>query len=328
MNKTADHEQLIARYLNGNLSEEDNARLFQWIHKSPENKKQFLGLKDTWDASLKTASRETEQLLKFYKRQASQKQPRTFPSWVYGLSAAAILLLGLLIGGIFHSGLTSGTKQQVESFYVPQGSRSELTLADGTKVKLNADSRLEVSPDYSTKKRLVRLTGEAYFEVQSDVKNPFTVQTDKFDVLVTGTKFNVSSHAEDRQISTTLSEGCVQLRTNNKEVILLKPGEKISFDQRTMKPELKKVRIETELAWVNGEFIFKEILFSDLIKRLERWYDVRLSYQSKDLETMVYSGSFKNKETIWQVLDALKLTSPIDYKKKNFREFELIYKPM
>ncbi|WP_430972363.1 FecR family protein [Sunxiuqinia rutila] len=328
MNKTADHEQLIARYLNGNLSEKDNTRLLQWIHESPENKKQFLKLKDTWDASLKTASRETEQLLKFYKRQASQKQTRTIPSWVYGLSAAAILLLGLLIGGIFHSDLTSDAKHQVESFYVPQGSRSELTLADGTKVKLNADSRLEVSSDYSTKKRLVRLTGEAYFEVQSDVKNPFTVQTDKFDVLVTGTKFNVSSHAEDRQVSLTLSEGSVLLSTINQQVFGLKPGEKVSFDQKTMKPVLEKVNVDTELAWVNGEFVFKEIPFSDLIKRLERWYDVRLSYQSKDLETMVYSGSFKNQETIWQVLDALKLTSPIDYEKKNFREFELIYKPM
>lgn len=328
MNKTADHEQLIARYLNGNLSEKDNTRLFQWIHENPENKKQFLKLKDTWDASLKTASRETEQLLKFYKRQASQKQTRIIPNWVYGISAAAILVIGLLLGGLLPSGLPSKGTQQLESFYVPSGSRSELTLADGTKVKLNADSRLTVSPDFSSKNRIVRLVGEAYFEVQSDVKHPFKVQADKFEVLVTGTKFNVSSHAEDRQISTTLSEGIVQLTTIEKEVIHLKPGEKVSFDQKTMKPVLEKVNIETELAWVNGEFIFKEIPFSDLIKRLERWYDVKLRYQSTALETMFYSGSFKNQETIWQVLDALKLTSPIDYKKKNFREFELIYKPM
>ncbi|MGQ7870997.1 FecR family protein [Sunxiuqinia sp. sy24] len=328
MSDATDKDQLIARYLNGDCSQEDERNLLAWINESPDNKKKFLELKDTWDASLKTSSRETEQLLQFYKRQASKKQIRIIPTWVYGLSAAAILMLGLLIGGILPSSLSPGIKQQVESFYVPQGSRSELILADGTKVKLNADSRLTVSPDFSAKNRLVRLEGEAYFEVQSDKAHPFTVQTDKFDVLVTGTKFNISSHAEDRQISTTLSEGSVQLSTINKQVIYLNPGEKVSFDQKTMKPMQEKVSVEAELAWVNGDFVFKGIHFADLIKRLERWYNVKLNYQSTALEAMVYSGSFKNQETIWQVLDALKLTSPIDYKKKNFREFELTYKPM
>lgn len=327
MKDTTTHERLIARYLNGECSPEDEKALLQWVATSPENKKRFLEIKDTWDASLKTSQRDTEQLLKFYQRQALQKPTRSFPGWLPGAVAAAVLLIGFLIGSMLQPGFFD-QQAQIQSYYVPQGSKSELVLADGTKVKLNADSRLEISPDFSATNRVVRLAGEGYFEVEADANHPFTVQTDKFDVLVTGTKFNVSSYAEDQKISATLSEGKIKLTTINKQVVELSSGEKVSFDQKTMQAKLVKTDVSSDLAWVNGEFIFKDIQFPDLVKRLERWYDVKLNYQSAELESMTYSGKFKNQETIWQVLDALKLTSPIGYKKTNFREFELIYTPM
>jgi ferric-dicitrate binding protein FerR (iron transport regulator) len=86
--------------------------------------------------------------------------------------------------------------------------------------------------------------------------------------------------------------------------------------------------VESEIAWKDGEFIFRNIPFPELVKRLERWYDVKLNYTDEGLQKYTYTGRFKNQETIWQVLDALKLTSPIDYRKNTFREFELIYKPL
>jgi len=208
------------------------------------------------------------------------------------------------------------------------GSRSRLTLADGTKVSLNSDSRLQLDDHFSSKNRIVTLTGEGYFEVKADRSRPFIVKTGKFDITVTGTKFNVSSYPDDENVSATLAEGKIRLSTSNKNTYLLLPGEKMSFDQKTMNPVLEKADLEAELAWTKGEFIFREIPFPDLIRRLERWYDVKLSYSGSEFNLIRYSGRFKNQETIWQVLDALKLTTPIDYKKSNLREFELIYRPM
>jgi len=325
MNNSTTYEQRIARYLNGDRKAEDEKALLEWVASSPENEKLFLEIKDTWDASLKTSQRDTEQLLKFYQRQAMQKRTRSLPAWLPGAVAAAVLLVGFFLGSVLQPGFFR-QQAQVESYYVPQGSKSELVLVDGTRVKLNADSRLEISPDFSAKNRVVRLAGEGYFEVQSDAKHPFVVQTEKFDVLVTGTKFNVSSYAEDRRISATLSEGKIKLTTINKQVVELSPGEKVSFDQKTMQGKLEKTDVTSELAWVNGEFIFTEIPFPDLVKRLERWYDVKLNYQSKELEAITYSGKFRNQETIWEVLEAMKLTAPVDFEKNNLREFELIYK--
>ncbi len=320
---TTNNEQLIARYLNGDLSSKDGEELIRWVNERPENKKLFLEIKDTWDASLKSKDLENEQLLLFYKKQAFRKPKARLIYWLSG--AAAMLIVGMIAGNLLQSPQRIG---QTESFTVPAGSRSQLTLADGTKVDLNADSRLVLDDHFSSRNRIVTLTGEGYFEVKADESHPFIVKTGKFAITVTGTKFNVSSYADDKEVGATLAEGRIRLTTGDNKAYLLKPGDKISFDQKTMSPSLERADVEAELAWVNNEFIFKEIPFPYLIRRLERRYDVKLVYHGEAFNSMVYSGKFRNQETIWQVLDALKLTSPIDYRKRNFREFELIHKPM
>lgn len=323
-----DYERLIVRYLNGDLLDGDSRNLLRWVNEHRGNKELFLGIKDTWDASLKPEGQEQEtgQLLLFYKKQAILRRKAQLPVWLKVSAVAAMLVIGFVTGILLQQG-SFVPATQMESFMVPMGSRSRLTLADGTKVNLNSDSRLVVDDHFSPQNRIVTLTGEGYFEVSADRKHPFIVKTEKFDITVTGTKFNVSSYADDRKVSATLMEGRISLSSIDHNFIL-KPGEKISFDKETADHVLTEPDVQSEMAWVNNEFIFKEIAFPDLIRRLERWYDVRLVYHGSAFDSMIYSGSFKNQETIWQVLDALKLTTPIDYKKGNFREFELIYKPM
>lgn len=327
MSTTEDKERLIARYLNGELSDGDAAALLDWIRSGEEPKKLFFGLKDVWDGSMSTSFNESEQLLRFYRKQAATAKRRTLPAWVSGWAVAAVLMFGLLIGHLVRFDNPVPTSQ-LESFHVPMGSRSQIVLADGTRVNLNSGSQLQLNAGFSAKNRVLTLQGEAYFEVKSDEKHPFTVKTDKFDVLVTGTRFNISSYADDPKVSATLAEGKIQLTAGDHQPIGLSPGEKVSFDQKSMIPVLEKADVESELAWVRNDFIFKEISFPDLIRRLERWYDVKLVYQGAEFDAMTYTGRFKNQETIWQVLDALKLTTPVDYKKINFREFELSLKPM
>lgn len=201
-------------------------------------------------------------------------------------------------------------------------------MVDGTKISLNSGSELKLAEGFSSENRIVSLTGEGYFEVTSDPSNPFIVKTKDFNVRVTGTAFNVCVYPNDQFSSTTLLEGKVELTTKNKEKFRLSPGKKLLTSQETGKSHLANVDADSEIAWKDGAFVFKEITFAELIRRLERWYDVKINYSSPEFNSMLYSGRFKNQETIWQVLDALKLTTPIDYEKSNFREFNLIYKPM
>ncbi len=221
---------------------------------------------------------------------------------------------------------------QTESFQVfsvPLGSRSKVLLADGTEVSLNSGSELKYSSNFSAGNRVVQLTGEGFFEVKSDKEHPFLVKTSDFDVKVTGTRFNVCAYPENKNLSAALVEGKIELKMNGtNQSFEINPGDKFELDRKTRKYTLENAVIESEIAWKDGEFIFRKIPFPDLVQRLERWYDVKLNYSGAELQNYTFTGRFKNQETIWQVLDALKLTSPIDYRKTTFREFEIIYKPL
>ncbi len=328
MKVNTDIEQLIARYLNGDCDDNENRELLAWVEASEENKKLFFKIKDTWDASLKKEDITDFALLQFYKRQAtkSYNSRKTIQLWRWSAAIAASLVVGMVAIFLINSAQNMST--EMVTFKVPMGSRSEVILADGSEVVLNSGSEITYPETFNTKRREISLNGEAFFKVTSDKSNPFIVKTSDFDVHVTGTQFNVCSYSDNNYSSVTLSEGKVDVNFSGKdEPVILSPGEKLKLDREKQKYNISETEVEADIAWKNGEFRFKKIAFPELIKRLERWYDISLIYTSPELEDMVYSGSFKNQETIWQVLDALKLTSPIDYEKIGFRQFKIKYKP-
>jgi len=321
-------ESLIARSISGALSPEEFQELNDWIDESPANKKEFLALKDVWDITRIPKSNPEDQLSLFYKSQYERLR-RSRMLWIrYSSAVAAILLIGL-ISSVFipHSTTLQGETTQV--FSVPLGSRSKVLLADGTEVNLNSGSELTYSSGFSARNRVVTLTGEGFFHVKTDKEHPFIVKTADFDVKATGTQFNVCTYTGNNYASATLTEGEIQLQINSSlQTFDVKPNEKFELARDTRKYVLETVDVESEIAWKDGQFIFRNIPFPELVQRLERWYDVKLNYSDEGFQKFAYTGRFKNQETIWQVLDALRLTSPIDYKKSTFREFTLIYKPI
>ena len=320
-------ENLMVRYFNHECSEDESGELLAWVNQSGQNKSDFIALKDIWDASHKIPDCTEDQLAQFYKTQYLKSRNSGLLFVRRAIVVAAVLVLALVIG-ILVPRTSDNTKDGYQVVNVPLGSRSKVTLADGTEVNLNAGSELRYSNSFSRQNRSVTLSGEAFFHVVTDAKHPFVVKTKNFDIKVTGTQFNVCAYSEDILTTATLAEGKVNLQIHNTyKVFEIKPGEKFSFDNNVREYSLAAANVEQEIAWKNGEFIFKTIKFLDLTKRLERWYDVKLTCSDERLTSYTYSGRFKNQETIWQVLDALKLTSPIDYKRKSFREFEITYKP-
>ena len=319
-------ENLIVRYLNGTCSESDSAGLFEWIDLDPQNRSDFLSVKDVWDSARTVKNQADQQLILFYKNQYERISRARILILRWTSSIAALLLVGLI------SILLIQKKQVVQPesmqvFSVPLGSKSKLLLVDGTEINMNSGSELTYSSNFSSQNRSVTLRGEAFFKVKPDAAHPFIVKTKDFDVKVTGTQLNVCSYGDDLFSSATLAEGKIILSIhNNAKLIEVKPGEKFLLDRNEKKYILKPTDVEKELAWKDGEFIFKTIPFPELVKRLERWYDVKLTYKDKKLLTYSYTGRFKNQETIWQVLDAIRMTSPVNYRKTSFREFELTYK--
>jgi transmembrane sensor len=335
MNHKNDIEQLIVRYLNGEYSIADRQELEQWLARSEDNRRIFYKIKDVWDVSLKKEDNTREALLQFYRQQASQRKTATkvLRLWKTVAGVAAVLAIGFISVFVLNM-LTRETpdtwrESAMMSFKVPFGSRSEVNLSDGTVVVLNSGSELKYPGTFVDGKREVSLSGEAFFDVKSDKEHPFIVKTHDFNVQVTGTQFNVCSYTDDNFSKVSLVKGRVGvLCGRDHNVVDIIPGQHFYLDKEKRKYKVSESDVAMESSWKDGEFRFKEIAFPELLKRLERWYDVKLFYSAPELDEMLYNGNFRNHETIWQVLDGLKLSTPIDYKKLGFRKFEIIYKPV
>ena len=319
-------ENLIIRYLNGNCSVREREELYDLISRDPEKKRIFNETKDTWDSIPEKNLSHDQQLIRFYKSLSERRRQLRLPNWKQAVAVAAVLAIGLF-SGIFLTQQKSSTIMHPVEFTVPFGSKSTFTLSDGSTVTLNSGSHLVYSYDRKKGTRNARLEGEGYFSINHNANEPFIVNTSDFAVEVTGTEFNVCSYGDNSFSSVTLSGGSVSLTFNNSgQAIPMTPGERLRYDRNSNRYSKQSVDIEPEIAWKDGDFIFRNMAFSELIRRLERWYDVQISWPEEELKDFTYTGRFKNQETIWQVLDALKLTTPIDYNRMDFREFNITYR--
>lgn len=221
--------------------------------------------------------------------------------------------------------------------FTGNGSRTHLVLPDGTLVWLNAGSRIKYEKNFGTDFREVSLTGEAFFDVAQNARKPFVIHTEKVDIKVLGTRFNVKSYPLEKTTEATLIRGSIEvsIKARPNERIILKPNEKlvVANDDSTLhrsgparhtgKAEeslvaIKKPTYEShtgtiiETSWIDNKLIFQDEEFRELAKKMERWYGFTIRFDNSRQEELHFTGSFQ-KETIQQALDALKLTAAFKY---------------
>lgn len=201
---------------------------------------------------------------------------------------------------------------------VPYGKRFKIQLSDGTNVNLNAGTSLKYPVKFiKGENRQVFLDGEAYFSVTKDALHPFIVSADEVNIRVLGTQFNVSSYTEDSKISTVLVEGSVDVYQkgdaySSKTSTNLKPGFKADWQKQNNKISLEEADIEMHTAWINGKIIFRHIPFKNVIKKLERHYDVVIMNNNKELGEKFVTASF-DIETIENIFEILNVSYNINY---------------
>ncbi|MDH6304733.1 transmembrane sensor [Parabacteroides sp. PF5-5] len=198
---------------------------------------------------------------------------------------------------------------------VGQGQKSDILLPDGTKVHLNADSQLRYGSRFNGKQRQVELIGEAYFEVAKDSQSPFVVNAGDIQIQALGTSFNIQAYpAED--IQTYLSEGSV-LVSSPHESFYLQPGEVAMYSPSGIQMAKKKVEDDRLfIAWMNDEMVFDDEPVLNIIRLLERNYNVKFEVRSEKLKDITFTGTLKN-ASLQSTLYALQFTSSITYKKRN-----------
>jgi len=193
---------------------------------------------------------------------------------------------------------------------VPAGKQFSVELSDGTKVTLNAKSKLEFPSSFkeSDKRQVVLVYGEAFFEVTPALQNEgkrFVVKSANQDIEVVGTAFNIENYNEDKIVS-TLVEGKINL-LYGKEKIVLNPGQQSIIVDHILE-DIREVNVYNYIAWKDGMFLFKDESLKDIFAVLSRWYDVDVNFQKKELEDMKFNGRFKKEQKLENILEIIENT--------------------
>lgn len=192
----------------------------------------------------------------------------------------------------------------------PKGGQYQINLPDGSKVWLNAASSLKYPAIFNGNERQVELVGEAYFEVFPNAEMPFRVSTKHQLVEVLGTHFNVNAYSNESVTRTTLIEGSVKVSEKSlNNFKYLKPGEEAKNKNGIIL--VHEANIEQAIAWHKGNFQFNDTYLIDILKQIERWYDVKVDY-SKVPDTR-YNANISRNLNLSRVLEVLELTGKVKF---------------
>ena len=343
-------EKLILRYLIGEASEQEMMQMQEWLKANKENRQLFARHKKIWTGSKAFAEYNTNKCLndrkiidlkignaELHKRlDKINRRIRIFTS------AASIALFVGLTSLLYVMQQDKSTQQQ--QYYaggdieVPYGSKSLITLPDGSRVWVNAGSKISYPADFGVTSRNVYLTGEAYFDVVKKEDIPFFVNTDILIIKVYGTAFNVKAYKDDEGVETMLDRGAITIIRNDapEHEISIEPKQKVTI--RREKPPLqdscrqssstttstlqaKKLEIqevksaEVVTAWKDNRLVFDEEPLGLLAKQLERRYNVQIRFTNEKIKSVRYTAAIKE-IPIEQVLEAISLSAPISYRIK------------
>lgn len=228
---------------------------------------------------------------------------------------AAILITGLFLGYY----ISSVKRESAPVYYTsvaPKGSVSEMLLPDGTHIFLNSGSEIKYTVDGSDHMREIFLTGEAWFEVAKMKEKPFLVHTSFYDVQVIGTSFNIKAYPEEAEVTTTLEEGSIGVKSSENlklaDEIVLKPGEQLTYNKELNKIQIHEVNTKWYSSWKNNKLVFVNMSLKDLAILLERKYGIEIEIADQSILGYHYDGTIKD-ETILEILELLKHTLPIQY---------------
>jgi transmembrane sensor len=342
--------ELLIQYLDGTSDSKAKQTVEDWLKANQNNPVYFSKIKEAWN-DLATSgelsdvvSNDWQKILKRIRDIDIVQEKNLTLHWYQAtwIKIAAVFLLGLSIaGGIFISQQknTPGSNKNNDIVYneliVPKGQKSQLVLSDGSKIWVNAGSKLRFPNRFEGKIREVWLEGEAFFEVAKNKSKPFYVYTNDLKIKVLGTVFNVKAYSNDDYIETTLISGLVSLekqhQTRTDKEIFLHPNHKAIYLKRKTtgaEEEIKKhmaeplqtkkimisepVSTEQAISWKDGKLVFENETFENVAKKLELRYDVEIQIMDPALKYYKYTGVLKN-ISIEQAIKALELTAPFNY---------------
>lgn|GEM_PF-294450 len=325
---------LIIKFLHEECTPEEVQSLITWRQTSPKNEAIFLELAHTWNHNHATKDREViPQKAKVWSLIQSRIDidNEIFPSYSkhtlfqVGLVAASVsLFVGLFVSFLlFFQFPSTKTYAYVET---PAGQKSHIVLPDGTKVWLNSGSKIAYSSDYNKHLRVVRLTGEAFFDVVHNSQHPFIVNTGKVDVKDLGTAFDIRAYSNDSSIEVSLLRGSVSLKAayDQTPIGMLHPNQKATINKSNLLCSVSDCNAADDNIWINNQIQFDGATPEEMVKQLNRWFGVDIAAVNVPKDKR-YWFALKT-ESLTETLQLINKISPIYYT-INGEEVQVKFKP-
>ena len=353
MSSKEDILNLINKQFSGQISKEEEAVLKEWYDSSAANRREYkdyyallryLRVSNNKKKFEPYVTSAYQQFLQRTEIRLARKTRNIIPySW---MRYAAIFIMAFGLGLLSYYGLQnqSGTPSFSQTIEIPFGSKSKVTLPDGTSVWLNSGSRLSYSEGFGKTDRSITLDGEGYFDVTKNKSLPFEVISGEVKIKVLGTKFNFKSYGEDENARVTLVEGSLNVADvkNEKNGVLLIPNQQAIINKKSDKLMVKDVDAKTYAMWtepklevidvvqnsttgktmasirvpnviLRNTLFFDEEPLSQIVRDLERAFNVKIEVEDKSLLSERFYGDFRNEETISQILEIMANNNHLRY---------------
>ncbi|MBS6240023.1 MAG: FecR family protein [Bacteroides sp.] len=303
------NSELLQKYISGNATETEKQHVTEWMQESSENMREYMAQRKLHDIALwrtEPTKAENKQLKKNFTL-------RTL--WIETAKIAAIFAVILLGTHYWSEKQQAEQSESLQSIHVPAGQRAELILADGTKVWLNSLSTLTFPGHFNGDIRNVKLNGEGYFAVTKNEKQPFIVETNKCNVKVLGTEFNVMAYATDSIWETALLEGAVEILIPGTTINGMKLEPNTMASLKGNKLTKGQIKEPDHFLWREGLICFNNVSVKDMLEKLKLYYGVSIIVNNTKILNNRYTGKFRTADGVEHVLRVLRLNNKFTYKK-------------
>jgi ferric-dicitrate binding protein FerR (iron transport regulator) len=314
--------EIFIRHFAGTLSPREENALWKWLDASSEHRNEYLEWRRTWDMYLlHTPAGEPsvsfDRLLDRRGRKDTDTVRTSAPVvWLRRMGGVAAIFLAAFGLAWYLYALREQTPV-LHTIEVPSGQRVKLTLADGSTVWLNAQTRFTYPALFGKHDRRVTLDGEGLFEITRDARRPFTVQTGRYDVTALGTTFDVYAYSNSDAFETVLVDGIVEVDVpgtdGSTKRYRMQPGYKLLYDEALQKIRTFRVHTPDCISWTNGIYYFNDITFAEMAKRLEHYYKTQIIINDSSIMNYRCTGKFRQHESITDIMDVVKSDMPFSY---------------
>lgn len=313
-------QETLRKYINGDASDEERLEVLHWAEESEDKRKELMAYRSLCNTLIFNGELE---------KRASQnelgKKRRAviFRRAVKAVGVAAAIAVGVFFGFRHHE---TDTSIAVETLSAPAGLITESILSDGTKICLNAGSKLEII-NYKKNERRVRLYGEAYFDVTRDEMRPFIVETGKIAVRVLGTEFDVNSKGDEHSV--VLVRGAVQVDSQTDEETLsyrLVPGQRFSRNPSDGSGNITHVSTEDYTSWINGYLKFEKLPVGQVILKIQDYYGICIRHDGLPEDAYPITGKLDLRTRVDTALVNLEFLAPVNFEKISDNEYRVTMK--